>query len=376
MGFKKANNSYLKMDTCFNNVLIKVPLPSLTPYAWRTYTGYKFRELTSIQYPPPLFPIVDGFNGITTSNTNIYTYDSFVLKKWNPANGTLLLSATVNAASNDSIMTYGGLTSDECDHIFAGNISTINQYDGNLNLVTTIAAAGTIYDLNLDKKKNILYACGNGFVEAIQLSLPSCPHTLTDTIQATDPTCSGLGSATVTVTGTNPPFTYIWSNGQTGNVATGLTAGTYTVIIQDAQRCILNPLIIQDTITIVVPPAVVNATVTPANIKCNGGNNGNAIANASGGTVPYTYSWSNGQSTQTASGLIAGNYTVAVTDALGCSSTQTVNITQPPALTDTINSVAAACGNNNGSAAINVSGGTSPYTYNWASGQTTSSVSN
>jgi hypothetical protein len=98
-------------------------------------------------------------------------------------------------------------------------------------------------------------------------------------------------------------------------------------------------------------------------------NNGTATLNPSGGTAPYTYTWSTTpvQTSQTAMGLSPGSYTCAVTDSKGCTNSSTVTITQPIALYQ-VNSfgTAVSCyGGANGSSTIQVGGGTAPYSYSW-----------
>ncbi|RYY29934.1 MAG: T9SS type B sorting domain-containing protein, partial [Sphingobacteriaceae bacterium] len=121
--------------------------------------------------------------------------------------------------------------------------------------------------------------------------------------------------------------------------------------------------------------ATVTATINTApvltgsqtNVTCSGGSNGSATVVTSTGTAPYTYSWSpSGGSAATASNLSAGTYTVTVTDANGCSSARSYIITQPAVLTATAAQTdVGVYGGNTGSATINVSGGTMPYTYLW-----------
>ncbi|MEW6470233.1 MAG: T9SS type A sorting domain-containing protein [Bacteroidota bacterium] len=119
-------------------------------------------------------------------------------------------------------------------------------------------------------------------------------------------------------------------------------------------------------------------TGTSQNVSCNGGSNGSATVSVSGGTAPYTYSWApSGGTNATASGLSAGTYTCTVTDAGSCTITQTLTITQPPALSATLTQTNVSCnGGSNGSATVTPAGGTPAYAYNWApSGGTAATAS-
>lgn len=114
-------------------------------------------------------------------------------------------------------------------------------------------------------------------------------------------------------------------------------------------------------------------------VTCNGGSNGSAVVTAMNGATPYTYAWSpSGGNGSTATGLTAGTYTCVITDATGCSQTQTVQITQPSAMQATFTVSGASCfGNCDGMASVTVTGGNGPYTYAWApNGATTASNSN
>ncbi len=111
--------------------------------------------------------------------------------------------------------------------------------------------------------------------------------------------------------------------------------------------------------------------VSSQNVSCNGGNDGSATAEASGGTPPYSYNWSSGSNQPTANNLIANTYTVTVTDGMNNTTTAMVTITQPPPLVASIISQTNIdCINTIGSATAQGSGGTSPYSYNWSSGGT------
>src|SRR6185503_17906170 len=114
--------------------------------------------------------------------------------------------------------------------------------------------------------------------------------------------------------------------------ATGLAAGNYTVTVTDANGCIQTA-----TANITQPAAMTAAISNSTNVLCNGGTNGSATVTAGGGSAPLAYQWSpTGGTNATATGLAAGNYTVTVTDANGCTQTATANITQPAAMTAAI----------------------------------------
>lgn len=180
------------------------------------------------------------------------------------------------------------------------------------------------------------------------------------------------GSAIATGIGGILPYTYQWSSipSQSTQTMSSIAAGTYTVTITDANGCTANA-----SVTITEPPLLTVVAAQQAAVKCNGQNNGIAVASANGGTPSYVYSWNTGQSTSTASGLNAGNYTVTVTDNLGCTGSATITISEPAALTPTVTTTPEYCMQSNGSATANTSGGTPAYSYNWNTGNSTASIS-
>jgi gliding motility-associated-like protein len=204
----------------------------------------------------------------------------------------------------------------------------------------------------------------------------SGPNGLTSSITATtQPSCNGdcNGTATVTASGGTAPYSYQWNDpsNQTTPTATGLCAGSISVVVTDANGCV-------STSTVVIAqPAVLNATTTANDVTCFGACDATASVFVIGGTAPFTYQWNDpaNQTTVIAIGLCAGTYTVIVTDANGCVASDTQVINQPPtgvSITSTI--VDATCGVCNGEIAVTPSGGVAPYTYLWGDGQTTSAV--
>lgn len=177
----------------------------------------------------------------------------------------------------------------------------------------------------------------------------------------------GTGSASVIVSGGTPGYTYSWSPfGGTGPNATGLTAGTYTCTVTDANGCTA-----QQVFTITQPSSGMTLGAASNNVSCFGGNNGFASVIVMGGTPGYTYSWSpSGGTGSNATGLTAGTYTCTVTDANGCTAQQVFTITQPPllAIVGAAQTNVTCFGAGNGTASVIVSGGTPGYTYNWTPG--------
>src|SRR3569832_1824337 len=151
---------------------------------------------------------------------------------------------------------------------------------------------------------------------------------------------------------------------QLSAIATALSAGTYSVVVADANGCT------QETTVIITEPSAVTAIgSTITNVSCFNGNNGSATVNPGGGILPYTYQWSpTGGNAVTANGLALGAYTVTVTDANGCSTTSTACITEPTAVTASGSNVAnvSSFGGNDGSTTVIPGGGTAPYSYQWS----------
>lgn len=230
------------------------------------------------------------------------------------------------------------------------------------NPFTGSAATITVSNLNVTRTQHCL----------------NIPATLAATSTRTNVTCFGAcnGTATATPTGGTAPYTYSWNSApvQTTQTATGLCPGNYTCTVTDATSATATV-----TVNITQPPSALSASIpSSTNLACNGVCTGSATVSASGGTAGYTYAWApSGGTGTTASALCAGGYTVTVTDANGCTTTQSVSITQPTAVTATATSTPSSCSGNTGSATVSPAGGTPGYTYSWnPSGQTTATATN
>lgn len=138
-------------------------------------------------------------------------------------------------------------------------------------------------------------------------------NVITANFTGTPATClQSNGSIHVVPAGGTAPYSYLWSNGATTASVNSLAAGSYSVHISDASGCAINKYKNVESSS----PVHTGLATTPA--SCIYSSNGSIAATVWGGTTPYTYSWSNGQTTATATGLTAGNYSLSVTDANGC----------------------------------------------------------
>ncbi len=173
------------------------------------------------------------------------------------------------------------------------------------------------------------------------------------------------GSIGLNIVGGTVPYTYLWSNGATTSTVSGLSAGTYSVTITDADASFIeiNGIVVNE------PAVFANASTAIQNVTCNGYNDGSVFVNSTGGTAPYTYSWSNGQTNVTATNLVTGAYSVTVMDLNNCSYIiPNLFVNEPDELVvDSVVIVNTTCFDTcDGSVSIQISGGTSPNSYDWS----------
>lgn len=180
------------------------------------------------------------------------------------------------------------------------------------------------------------------------------------------------GTARVNVIGGTEPYTIEWNpDNITGFEQTTLVAGDYQFTVTDANGCTGEA---EFTINDVLPLTYISST---ENVDCYGNHTGRIDFEASGGTTPLIYNWSNGQMVSSLSNLIAGEYIVTITDYNNCTLSAEFEITQPEELELHIYSNDIDCyGNNNGSILLNITGGVSPYSFEWSNGQYSQNLEN
>lgn len=168
------------------------------------------------------------------------------------------------------------------------------------------------------------------------------------------------GSATVDITTGTPPYRYLWSTGDTTAALTGLSEGDYQVTVTDAMNCTSSE-------SIHISKEVMELVLFPQDVSCFGLSNGYIDSYASGGTLPYSYAWSNGATSHDLYGLPQGEYSLTVTDANGCSISQSATINEPPGMLTLVSTTPddPSTPFGEGTATVNVIGGNPPYIIRW-----------
>ena len=181
------------------------------------------------------------------------------------------------------------------------------------------------------------------------------------------------GSAKVTATGGWGDYSYLWSDGQTTATATDLTAGKYYITVTDLEGCTA-----RDSVVITEPTEELGTSTEETSVvTCKGGSDGSAKVTATGGWGDYSYLWSDGQTTATATDLAAGKYYITVTDIEGCTAKDSIVVTEPTEElgTSTEETGVVTCkGGSDGSAKVTATGGWGDYSYLWSDGQTTATA--
>lgn len=317
------------------------------PYTYLWNTGATTGVIAPI--PKGTYDVtVTDANGCVITGTGIVDEPSPVVISVNTVQ-----PSCAGAVGSISITSTGGVT----PYTYLWNTGATTPSISNLGPGTYIAI---ITDANLCAKDTSITLTGGGLGVTGTSSDVSCGAT-------------NDGAASVFATGGTPPFSYSWSNGQTGNSISNLTAGSYTVTVSDSGGC-------STTYTAVINNGAggFNVTSSSMDISCNGARDGSASVIASGGSGNFSYAWGNGATTATVTGLDAGTATVNVTDNdLGCFETVAFNIAEPSAVSVSGTASDETClGANDGSATASATGGTAPYSYTWSNGMTGAMINN
>ena len=265
------------------------------------------------------------------------------------------------------------------------NVSCFAGNDGFIDLTVSGGVPGYNYTWNTGQitqdlssiiagNYSVTVQDSNGCTNVLPISIVQPSSVVNATQVVTNVSCIGGsdGYIDVSVSGGTPNYSFLWNTGAITEDLANVPEGVYSVVITDTNGCTfaLSAQVTQ-------PMSAVSLSVSKTDVLCHGGATGTATVVANGGTAPYTYLWTNGDNTNIADSLVAGNYTVVVTDSKGCIDSISVAITQPSALVAITSSTHNSCyGQTSGSVSVVVSGGVTPYSYLWNTGATTTSINN
>ncbi|MFC1224796.1 MBG domain-containing protein [Pedobacter sp. BG31] len=380
-GFSGSGTTYTfnATPTAIGAVTINIAANVAQDAAGNGNTASATYTLTAL--PSNVVPILTTTGGSTAFSGSAVAIDAGLTVT--DADNTTLASATVIitgnfqtgqdvlAFSNTSTTLYGNIIGSFDSNngtltlSSGGATATVAQWQSSLRAITYANSASTPNTATRTISFRVNDGISNSNTATKNVTVSNQPALTSSVTSQTNVACNGgsNGSATISVSGGTPGYTYSWSpSGGTAATATGLSAGTYTCTITDA-----NGLTKTQNVTITQPTAI-TATTSQTNVACNGASNGSASVTAAGGAGGYTYSWSpSGGTAATATGLSAGTYTCTITDANNCQIIKTFTITQPTAITATTSQTNVACnGASNGSASVTASGGAGGYTYSWS----------
>ena len=288
-------------------------------------------DITTDQYPSETtWELIDD-NGVVVANGGPFT-----------AGNTA--QSTVNVTLSPGMCYTFNVYDSYGDGMMAGSGFEVKDYGGNVICSNFNGWQGNETD-------NPFEVTGTNPCSSFIASSSSYPATC----QSSD------GSVMCQVSGGTAPYIYSWSNGQSTQTATNLSAGVYNLSVTDGNGCVYSDIV---GVGMNNTSATITSTIT--DVLCNGGATGEISISASGGTSPYTYSWSNGQSTQTATNLSSGQFLCEIYDANGCFSYELATIVEPSAITTSASSInPSGSGSLDGEATVVANGGTPPYSYSW-----------
>jgi hypothetical protein len=232
----------------------------------------------------------------------------------------LVYTCNVSADISETNVTCHGDTTGAIDLTVSGGTSPYSYLWDNGEITEDLSdlSAGT-YEITITDANSCTTTT------SVTLTEPTAIDLSTD---LTNITCHGdtIGTIDLTVSGGTNPYSYMWDNGQITEDLSDLSAGTYEVTVTDDNNCTITA-----SVTLTEPTAI-DLSTDLTNITCHGGTNGAIDLTVSNGTSPYSYLWSNDETTQDLNNLSAGTYDVIVTDASSCTTTTSVTLTEPTAI--------------------------------------------
>jgi len=301
------NVNFNPSTTTPTNPPITINFNDLTTFS-SPVTGWNWNfgdgNTSTLQNPSHTYISIDSFNVSLRVNdldgcSRTFTRNNLVITK--------LIVPTLTVDSNVSCngQSDGGITA-----------SAINGKLPYSYLWSNGQTAATATGLSAGQYK-VTISDANGTTVRDSVTITEPIALIASTVIDSNVSCNSLsnGGATASATGGTAPYTFGWSNSASLNNITGVSAGTYTVIVTDNNGCTAS-----ETALITEPLALATSTTVNDNVTCSGLSDGNVSASATGGTAPYNYFWSNAVTTASNSGITTGTYSVTVTDLNGCTS--------------------------------------------------------
>ncbi|MEM6963543.1 MAG: T9SS type A sorting domain-containing protein [Bacteroidota bacterium] len=302
---------------------------------------------------------------VTSFDCSNLGMNQVILTVTDGAGNTNSAMAMVNVMDNTAptITCSGDIVSDNCNGVTYDVPSAADNCSvANIELIAGLGSGQIFPEGTTEVIYRVVDASGNEATCSFNVTVENTLDL--ETINNMMPLCNGdaNGSISPLVIGGTPGYTYAWSDGQTTETASNLTAGTYTLQVTDANGCDF------EVTTTLDEPDPLTADLAGTDPSCYEALNGSIVSTIGGGTAGYTYLWSDGQTTPNANSLTAGTYTLQVTDANGCevSSTELV-LTEPDSLSLVIDNVtnASTPTATDGGIDVTIGGGVGGYTYAW-----------
>ena len=303
--------------------------------------------------------LLSGFYNVTITDANGCSLDSSNIEVSQPDS----LFAT---PSSEDVSCFGGSDGLIDIDLFGGVVPyfiSVNSVIADTNYLDSLSAGAYFY--------NVVDSNNCEISDTIFINEPD-ELIISDSL--IDVLCKGesTGEIHITVTGGTAPYEYSLNGGafQSQAYFDNLSADPYSIIVKDANDCLLNsPLY-----NISEPLTVLSTGLTPLNLLCFG-DTGTVVLTVSGGTPPYTYDWGNGVTTQNLIGAGSGYYEVTIFDANDCELVENINVSSPDEIIVSEAITHLSCFEDGfGAIDISITGGITPYVLSWSNGQTTSNI--
>ncbi len=342
------------MTVCFNSEdgIATVTAIGGTPpydYLWNDPNNQNTPVATNLPSGTYTVTVTDQSGCTFTEETSILEQEEITIVL--SQTGAQCFNATDGSATVDNIL-------------IGNNPANLNDFDIQWSTIPPQNTA-TANNLSGGQTVNVFVLDAMGCTAQASIEIDNPESVQASIATATDVVCFGGNDGTATVQGTGgvTPYSYFWSpnaNSQQTETANDLSIGNYIVTITDANGCMSTT-----TVQIEQPDAMSISNFNVRNVDCFGENTGSLISTVAGGSSPYSYSWSNGETTNEISSLVAGEYELTVTDLNGCTIVSSELVRQPAAaLSATADSDDVECaGGFDGQIFLFPSGGTQPYTY-------------